>query len=386
MCRRRARSSHSSSSEPRPDEPDDGRGEQAREQRGRRRPRADPGNATAVETSTTGLIAGAERRNVSAAAGENAARDEPPGDRHRAALAARAGRAGDRGDGHGQRRSVRQQRAAGSRAGTNAAIAALIVTPSTRNGIAWTVIATKIVAQCATAGLSSKSCSRGRRAAAATMTATTTPMPRSPSAVRAGARPRGRLRSRQHPPRPPPIRGEPSTALRRPVHQKPKHRSARFESIARRQESRHQGEGTAHGEKASDVWGAQLALAGIAIAVVLAAPLASPNKASGGPIISGARSLSDKIVVKFAAAPPKIDTTDVHLLAFNDLHGTLDPGTNNLYGQFAGGAAFLAKAVKDEAGAVRRPRGDDLRRRQHRRQPARRTGCSTRSRSSSRRT
>jgi 5'-nucleotidase len=94
------------------------------------------------------------------------------------------------------------------------------------------------------------------------------------------------------------------------------------------------------------IWGAQLALAGIAIAVVLAAPLASPNKAQGGPIISGARSLSDKIVVKFAAAPPKDRTTDVHLLAYNDLHGTLDPGTNNLYGHFAGGAAFLAKAVK----------------------------------------
>ena len=37
----------------------------------------------------------------------------------------------------------------------------------------------------------------------------------------------------------------------------------------------------------------------------------------------------------------------MHLLAFNDLHGTLDPGGQNLYGQFAGGAAFLAKKVKD---------------------------------------
>jgi 5'-nucleotidase len=100
------------------------------------------------------------------------------------------------------------------------------------------------------------------------------------------------------------------------------------------------------GRKKVRNWAAQIALAGIAIAVVLAAPLASPNKAAGGPIISGARSLSDQIVVNVAAVPPGHTTTDVHLLAFNDLHGTLDPGTGNLYGHFAGGAAFLAKAVK----------------------------------------
>ena len=94
------------------------------------------------------------------------------------------------------------------------------------------------------------------------------------------------------------------------------------------------------------VWAAPIALAAIALGVVLAAPLASPNKASAGPIISGARSLSDRIAVNFAAAPAGHDTTDVHILAFNDLHGTLDPGGQNLYGQFAGGAAYLAKAVK----------------------------------------
>jgi 5'-nucleotidase len=94
-------------------------------------------------------------------------------------------------------------------------------------------------------------------------------------------------------------------------------------------------------------WAPPVALAAIAIGVVLAAPLASPNKAAAGPIISGARSLSDQVSVNFAEAPPGHDTTDVHLLAFNDLHGTLDPGSQNLYGQFAGGAAFLAKAIKD---------------------------------------
>jgi 5'-nucleotidase len=98
-------------------------------------------------------------------------------------------------------------------------------------------------------------------------------------------------------------------------------------------------------------WAAPLALAAIALGVVLGAPLASPNKASAGPIISGARSLSDQISVNFAAVPPGHDTSDVHILAFNDLHGTLDPAGQNLYGQFAGGAAFLAKAVKDKQAA-----------------------------------
>jgi 5'-nucleotidase len=101
------------------------------------------------------------------------------------------------------------------------------------------------------------------------------------------------------------------------------------------------------GRKRIRNWAAQIALAGIAIAVVLAAPLASPNKAEGGPIISGARSLSDQVSVNFAAVPPGHTTTDVHLLAFNDLHGNLEPASLNIYGRFAGGAAFLAKAIKD---------------------------------------
>jgi 5'-nucleotidase len=43
----------------------------------------------------------------------------------------------------------------------------------------------------------------------------------------------------------------------------------------------------------------------------------------------------------------KRPTTDVHLLAFNDLHGNLEAAGLNLYGKFAGGAAYLAKAIKD---------------------------------------
>jgi 5'-nucleotidase len=95
------------------------------------------------------------------------------------------------------------------------------------------------------------------------------------------------------------------------------------------------------------LWAAPVLLAGVAIAVVLAAPLASPNKASAGPIISGARSLSDQVVVRFAVTPPGHTTEKVHLLAFNDLHGHLEAGGNNIYGRFAGGAAYLAKAIKD---------------------------------------
>jgi 5'-nucleotidase len=91
-----------------------------------------------------------------------------------------------------------------------------------------------------------------------------------------------------------------------------------------------------------------LLVAGVAVGVVLAAPLAARNQTANdnGVVISGARSLSDQVLVSFSQAD-KLQTTDLHVLAFNDLHGTLEAAGNNLYGQFAGGAAYLAKAVKD---------------------------------------
>jgi 5'-nucleotidase len=95
------------------------------------------------------------------------------------------------------------------------------------------------------------------------------------------------------------------------------------------------------------VWAAPLALAATAVAVVAVSPLASPNEAAAGPMISGARSLSDRVSVDFAPLPKGHTTTDVHLLAFNDLHGNLEAAGLNIYGKFAGGAAYLAKAVKD---------------------------------------
>jgi 5'-nucleotidase len=94
-------------------------------------------------------------------------------------------------------------------------------------------------------------------------------------------------------------------------------------------------------------WVTHLALAALAVGVVIVAPLASTKSAARDTvIISGARSISDRVAVSFSKPSPH-PTTDVHLLAFNDLHGTLEPAGNNIYGKFAGGAAFLAKAVED---------------------------------------
>jgi 5'-nucleotidase len=89
-------------------------------------------------------------------------------------------------------------------------------------------------------------------------------------------------------------------------------------------------------------------LVAIAVGVVLAAPLAAPNRAAADNItISGARSLSDRVLVSFTKKPKPSSTTDIHILAFNDLHGNLEAASLNIYGKFAGGAAYLAKAVKD---------------------------------------
>jgi 5'-nucleotidase len=98
-------------------------------------------------------------------------------------------------------------------------------------------------------------------------------------------------------------------------------------------------------------WMTQVTLAAVAVGVVLAAPLASPNPAAADNItISGARSLADQVSVRYGTAKQG-ETTDVHLLAFNDLHGNLEAAGNNIYGRFAGGAAYLAKAVKDKQAA-----------------------------------
>jgi len=93
-------------------------------------------------------------------------------------------------------------------------------------------------------------------------------------------------------------------------------------------------------------WTLPLALVAAAGAA-LVATLASPTKASANVVIAGARSISDPVSIRYAPAKQGT-TTDVHVLAFNDLHGNLEAATNNIYGHFAGGAAYLAKAIKDK--------------------------------------
>jgi 5'-nucleotidase len=100
-------------------------------------------------------------------------------------------------------------------------------------------------------------------------------------------------------------------------------------------------------------WAGHLIVVGIAVAVVVAAPLAAPNPATADAVtIAGARSLSDQVTVSYSQLDRR-RSTDVHLLAFNDLHGNLEAGGLNLYGRFAGGAAYLAKAVKDRQARYR---------------------------------
>lgn len=90
----------------------------------------------------------------------------------------------------------------------------------------------------------------------------------------------------------------------------------------------------------------RLALVALSGATVALAPLATTGDASAVEI-SGARTLSDTVHVDFTDRRPAT-TSDVHLLAFNDFHGNLEPAGLNIYGRFAGGAAYLAKAVKDK--------------------------------------
>ena len=94
-------------------------------------------------------------------------------------------------------------------------------------------------------------------------------------------------------------------------------------------------------------WIAPFSLVALAVGVVVAAPLATSDKVAANKVtIAGARSLSDRVQVQWVAK--KKDRTDeVHVLAFNDLHGNLEPASLNIYGHFAGGSAYLAKAIKD---------------------------------------
>jgi 5'-nucleotidase len=87
------------------------------------------------------------------------------------------------------------------------------------------------------------------------------------------------------------------------------------------------------------------ALALAALGTVAVAPLAVSSGPASATKIDGARSINDRVEVQVRETKDR--TTDVHLLAYNDFHGNLEPGALNIYGQFAGGAAFLSKLVQD---------------------------------------
>ena len=92
---------------------------------------------------------------------------------------------------------------------------------------------------------------------------------------------------------------------------------------------------------------ARMGLITVALGAVAAAPLAVTGTPSADAVtIAGAGTLSDKVAVDWGRGHGR--TTDVHLLAWNDFHGNLEPSGLNIYGKFAGGAAYLAKAVLDK--------------------------------------
>jgi 5'-nucleotidase len=95
---------------------------------------------------------------------------------------------------------------------------------------------------------------------------------------------------------------------------------------------------------------AQGGLVAVSLGAVLLAPLAAAGPAgTATPTISGATSLSDTVSVSFETSKSAA-TSNVHLLAWNDFHGNLEPA-GNIYGKFAGGAPFLAKLVKERQAA-----------------------------------
>ena len=87
---------------------------------------------------------------------------------------------------------------------------------------------------------------------------------------------------------------------------------------------------------------APVALLALVGAALIATPFAPRSEAQ---TVSGATSLSDTVTI----GTPLVDgnTTDIHVIGFNDLHGHLDGSTpGSIYGRYAGGAAALAKLVK----------------------------------------
>jgi hypothetical protein len=121
-----------------------------------------PGKATAVVTRTTGLIAGAERRKAIAAGGcapRATSRPAMGTEPH-----SHPGRATPASPAIGTATIDRLGSAFASHpGGIAAAIAPDTTTPSTRKGVAWTTMATKIVIQLCSRGLTSENVRNGGR-------------------------------------------------------------------------------------------------------------------------------------------------------------------------------------------------------------------------------
>src|SRR4051794_6999368 len=70
----------------------------------------------------------------------------------------------------------------------------------------------------------------------------------------------------------------------------------------------------------------------VSLGVVVGAPLAiSSTQSANAVTIAGAHSLTDKVSVSYAKGKDKDKTTDIHVLAWNDFHGNLEPAALNIY-------------------------------------------------------
>jgi 5'-nucleotidase len=99
--------------------------------------------------------------------------------------------------------------------------------------------------------------------------------------------------------------------------------------------------------------GARRAVRPIVLAGALGAtamiPLAATSS-SAGAVIGGSNRIGDAVSVNFKQAnPPGGALVAAHILGFNDFHGQLESGSAiRRFGQYAGGSAYLAKAIKDK--------------------------------------
>ena len=309
-----------------------------------------------MATSTTGLIAGADSRKASAAAAgaPRSTSRRAIGTEPHSHPAERTGQGGDRDGSAGLLGSDRANR----HGGTNAAIAALIVTPSTRNGTAWKrdgdedrgPVRDRRPVEQATAGPAGRALRARPRAATAR---------RRRGRARLGAVDVGAVTAR--------LRANVTTTCSAII------ATDRRLSGSRSLRPSGRGDGSHRSQVRLGGFGMATqilsnALVGRRRRAVVAAGAVSrrrwpPGRAARRPVgHHHRRSLAVRPGLGAVRTGASGKTTDVHLLAYNDFHGNLEPGGQNLYGQFAGGAAYLAKAVKDAAGPVRRRRGDDVRR------------------------